>query len=159
VAAPGSSLCCAFCVVDVRTEPATASPSSGITADHHFHSHQSLSEEGYWRGLIIDASACWSRWLAILYSSAFSAVNHLWLMIVMVAARNPAVAAYQFVLGLMMGVVYLETRCLRWPIAAHALVNLLSLTVTMFLNLYVSGPPICKDAAQMPTVGVPLLYS
>ncbi len=98
-------------------------------------------EEGYWRGLLIDAAASWPRWLAILYSAGLSAINHLWLMVVVVAARNPAVSAYQFVLGLLMGAVYVETQSLRWPIVAHLLTNLFSLSVAMFLNLYVPGAP------------------
>lgn len=98
-------------------------------------------EEGYWRGLVVDAAARWPRWLAILYSSGLSAINHLWLMVVVVAAHNPAVPAYQLVLGLLMGVVYVETRSLRWPIVAHLVTNLFSLSVAMFLNLYIPGAP------------------
>lgn len=98
-------------------------------------------EEGYWRGLLIDAAASWPKWLAILYSGSLSAINHLFVMVFVASARNPAVWAYQLILGLLMGIVYIKTRSLRWPIASHAIVNLLSLTVAMFLNVYVPGTP------------------
>ncbi len=98
-------------------------------------------EEGYWRGLIIDAAARWPRWLAILYSAALFAINHLFVMVIASAARNPAVWSYQLVIGLIMGIVYTMTRSLRWPIISHAVINLLSLTIAMFLNLFVPGPP------------------
>lgn len=98
-------------------------------------------EEGYWRGLIIDVAARWPRWLVILYSGGLSAINHLFVMVIVPAARNPAVWAYQLVVGLLMGVVYIKTKSLRWPIVTHAVINLLSLSVAMFLNLFVPGVP------------------
>lgn len=70
-------------------------------------------EEGYWRGLIIDAMARWPRWLAILFSGSLSAINHLFVMVVVPAARNPAVWAYQLVLGLLMGIVYTKTNSIN----------------------------------------------
>jgi membrane protease YdiL (CAAX protease family) len=98
-------------------------------------------EEGYWRGLIIDAAVRWPIWLAILYSGCLSAINHLFVMAIVAAARNPVVWVYQLILGLLMGVVYIRTKSLRWSIVSHAIVNMLSLTVAMFLNVYVPGPP------------------
>ncbi len=62
-------------------------------------------------------------------------------MVIVSAARNPAVWLYQLVVGLIMGIVYTKTRGLRWPIVSHAVINLLSLTIAMFLNLFVPGPP------------------
>lgn len=98
-------------------------------------------EEGYWRGLIMDLATRWPNRLAILYSGSLSAINHLFVIVVVAAARNPAVWTYQLILGLLMGIVYTKTKSLRWPIASHAVVNLLSLTVAMFFNIYVPGPP------------------
>ncbi len=99
-------------------------------------------EEGYWRGLILDAAASWQSWLAILYSGSLSSLNHIFVMVFVAAARNPAVWAYQLVLGLLMGVVYTRTKSLRWPIFSHAIVNMLSLSVAMFLNIYTPGPAV-----------------
>jgi membrane protease YdiL (CAAX protease family) len=98
-------------------------------------------DEWYWRGLMIDAAAKWPKWLAILYSGGLSAINHLFVMVIVAAARNPAVWVYQLILGLLMGVVYIRTKSLRWPVVSHSFVNMLSLTVAMFLNVYVPGPP------------------
>jgi membrane protease YdiL (CAAX protease family) len=98
-------------------------------------------EEGYWRGLIMDAAAKWPGWLAILYSGGLSAINHLFVMVIVVAARNPAVWVYQLIVGVLMGIVYRNTKSLRWPITSHAVINILSLPVAMFLNLIVPGPP------------------
>lgn len=98
-------------------------------------------EEGYWRGLLLDAASSWSCWSAILYSSLFFTINHAFPTISVIASRNLAVWVYQFVVGLLMGVVYTKTRSLRWPVASHFLINLLSLSVAMFLGLYIPGQP------------------
>jgi membrane protease YdiL (CAAX protease family) len=96
-----------------------------------------LVEEGYWRGLLMDAAASWSPFAAIAYTSVLFTLNHLWFAHLVVAARNPLVPAFQFVLSVVMALVYVKTRSLRWPVAAHFLANLLSPTVAMILNLYV----------------------
>lgn len=96
-----------------------------------------LVEEGYWRGLLMDAAAGWSSLAAIAYTSVLFSLNHLWFAHLVVAARNPLVSAFQFVLSVVMALVYVKTRSLRWPVAAHFLANLLSPTVAMMLNLYV----------------------
>jgi hypothetical protein len=43
------------------------------------------------------------------------------------------------VLGIVFGVIYKKTDSLRWPIVAHAIADLLGLSVAVFLNLWV--PP------------------
>jgi membrane protease YdiL (CAAX protease family) len=96
-----------------------------------------LVEEGYWRGLLMDAAAGWSPLAAIAYTSVLFTLNHLWFAHLVVAARNPVVPAFQFVLSAVMALVYVKTRSLRWPVAAHFLANLLTPTVAMMLNLYV----------------------
>jgi membrane protease YdiL (CAAX protease family) len=98
-------------------------------------------EEGCWRGLLLDAASGWTKWLAILYSSVLFMLNHLWMAVLVTGARNPAASAYQFMFGVLMSLVYLKTQRLRWPVAAHFLVNLLTPTVAVFLNLYVPGAP------------------
>ncbi len=98
-------------------------------------------EEGYWRGLLIDSAVGWPSWLAILYSSILFAINHLFIMIVVPAGRNPAVWGYQLIVGLLLGVVFIKTKSLRWPIASHAVINFLSMTIAMFMNVYVPDTP------------------
>lgn len=96
-----------------------------------------LVEEGYWRGLLMDAAANWPPLVAIAYTSVLFTLNHLWFAHLIVAARNPVVPAFQFVLSVVVALVYVRTHSLRWPVAAHFLANLLSPTVAMMLNLYV----------------------
>ncbi|MGE5251711.1 MAG: lysostaphin resistance A-like protein [Bacteroidota bacterium] len=94
-------------------------------------------EELYWRGLMLDSAGSKTRWLAILYSSTLFMINHMWIGVIAIGARNPMASVFQFAYGVLMSVTYLETHSLRWPIAAHFLTNLLTPTVAVFLNVYV----------------------
>ena len=100
------------------------------------------AEEGYWRGLLLDAARAsgWKGWAAVVYSSLLFTVNHAWMAVMTIGARNPAASAFQFVFGVLCAVVYLKTRSLRWPLLAHFVVNLLTPTVAVLFNLYVPGP-------------------
>ncbi len=98
-------------------------------------------EEGYWRGLIIRSATGWPGWVAILYSGTLFAINHLFVNVVVPAGRNPFVWVYQLLVGILLGIVYIKTRSLRWPIISHALINLLSLSVPMFMKVYIPGLP------------------
>lgn len=99
------------------------------------------AEEGYWRGLLLDAMSNRGKWQAVLYSSALFMINHMWISVMVVGARNPMASIFQFVFGVLMSVTYLKTRSLRWPLVAHFLANLLTPTVAVFLNLYVPATP------------------
>jgi len=95
-------------------------------------------EEGYWRGLLLDNTASWPGWLAVLYSSFFFAINHpLTFGVYSIANRNPVVLISTFVMGVVWGVTYRNTRSLRWTIFAHCLTDLLNLSVLAFLNVFV----------------------
>ena len=98
-------------------------------------------EEGYWRGLLLDAAGDRSKWLVILYSSTLFMINHMWISVMVIGARNPMASVFQFVFGIVMSTTYLKTRSLQWPLVAHFLVNLLTPTVAVFLNLYVPAVP------------------
>ena len=99
------------------------------------------AEEGYWRGLLLDAAGDKNKWLVVLYSSALFTVNHLWISVLVIGTRNPMASIFQFVFGVLMSVIYLKTQSLRWPLVAHFLTNLLTPTVAVFLNLYIPGMP------------------
>lgn len=99
------------------------------------------AEEGYWRGLLLDAAGDKNKWLAVLYSSALFTINHMWMSIMVIGARNLMATIFQFVFGILMSIIYLKTQSLRWPLITHFLVNLLTPTVAVFLNLYVPGMP------------------
>jgi membrane protease YdiL (CAAX protease family) len=100
-----------------------------------------FAEEAYWRGLLLDAMSDRPRWLRILYSSILFMVNHMWMSVMAIGARNPVASAFQFIFGVIMSVAYLKTQSLRWPLAGHFLANLLTPTVAVFLNLYIPGAP------------------
>ena len=94
-------------------------------------------EEGYWRGLLLDAAAEWKGWLSILYTSGLFAASHplLW-GVNSVANRTLTAVISTFIMGVVWGLVYRRTRSLRWVVAAHVLVDLFNLAVPVFLNLY-----------------------
>jgi membrane protease YdiL (CAAX protease family) len=98
-------------------------------------------EEGYWRGLMLDSTMRWPRWLAIIYSAAFFTLNHLvGLGTTSIACRHPIFLANVFIVGVCFGIIYVKTGSLRWLVFSHALTDLFSLSVPVFLNLYV--PPL-----------------
>ena len=96
-------------------------------------------EEGYWRGLLIDAGERWPGWMIIFYSSILFGFNHASLGIFVIAERSLVPIVFQVVFGLVMAVVYWKTRSLRWVVVGHALVNWLGLSMVILLNLYVPG--------------------
>jgi len=99
-------------------------------------------EESYWRGLILDSIVRWPRWLAISYSAAFFMLNHLvGLGTTSIACRHPVFLANVFIVGICFGIIYYKTRSLRWLIVSHALTDWFSLSVPVFLNLYVPPHP------------------
>ncbi len=99
-----------------------------------------LLEEGYWRGLLLDCSAGWAGWLAVLYSSAFFAINHpLTVGVYSIANRHPFVLMSTFIMGIAWSVVYRRTKSLRWTIFAHFLTDMLNLSILAFMNIVV--PP------------------
>ena len=99
------------------------------------------AEEGYWRGLLLDAVEDKNKWLGVLYSSTLFMINHLWISVMVIGARSPMASIFQFVFGVLMSITYIKTQSLRWPLVAHFLANLLTPTVAVFLNLYVPGTP------------------
>ena len=100
-----------------------------------------LAEEGYWRGLLLDAMANTNKWLAVLYASILFMINHMWISVMVIGARNPMASIFQFVFGVLMSITYLKTQNLRWPLFAHFLANLFTPTIAVFLNLYVPAFP------------------
>jgi membrane protease YdiL (CAAX protease family) len=73
----------------------------------------SLVEEGYSRGLLMDAVANWSPLAAIAHTSVLFTLNHLWFAHLVVAAGHPIISAIQFVLSVVLALLYVKTRSLR----------------------------------------------
>ena len=97
-------------------------------------------EEGYWRGLLMEASKNWKPWQQIGYSSFFFAASHpvIW-GVNSLPNREPAVFMSTLIMGLVWAWVFYKTGSLRWAICSHILVDLFNLSVPVFLNIYV--PP------------------
>lgn len=95
-------------------------------------------EEGYWRGVLLDAVAHWPKWAGVLYTSALFAASHpaMW-GVNSIANRTPEVVVSTFLMGIAWAIAYQKTGSLRWAIASHVLVDLLNLSVAVFVNLFV----------------------
>lgn len=97
-------------------------------------------EEGYWRGLLLDATQTWPKWASILYSTILFTVSHPLLAGVFSVANRDWMAIMAILLmGSVWAVAYHRTGTLRWVVLAHILVDLGNLAVPVFLNLYI--PP------------------
>jgi membrane protease YdiL (CAAX protease family) len=105
-----------------------------------FASINPFLEEGYWRGVLLDATAQFPRWVGIVYSSAMFALNHpLTFGVNSIANAHPVTAISTFAMGIVWALTYHKTKSLRVAVFAHILVDLLNLSIPAFLNLYV--PP------------------
>jgi membrane protease YdiL (CAAX protease family) len=98
-----------------------------------------LLEEFYWRGTLLDATSAWPRGLSIFYTMLAFALHHLWIGVIASAGRHPSALAGPILMGTIWAITYKTTGSLRGPIVGHFLANLFSLSVPVFLNLYV--PP------------------
>lgn len=96
----------------------------------------SLFEEGYWRGLLLDAGRKWPGWAIILYASLLFSLNHLSLGAFVETYRGWFPLVSPFMAGLILGIVYWKTGSLRWTVVFHTLVNWLSLAILVLMNRY-----------------------
>ena len=98
-------------------------------------------EEGYWRGVLMDATDHWPTWVRLFSTSIVFAASHP-LMWGVHSDLNlaPEVFISTFIMGLAWSAVYYVTKSLRWTIVSHILVDLFNLSVPVFLNLYI--PPL-----------------
>ena len=94
-------------------------------------------EEGYWRGLLLDATRGWPMGLGVLYSTALFAVSHplIW-GVHSRPLRHPAALVGLALVGIVWSITYRRTGSLRWTIAGHSCSNLLGLSVPILLNLH-----------------------
>lgn len=97
-----------------------------------------ILEEGYWRGVLLDSTEGWPSWMSVLFSSVLFALNHpLSLGVNSIANRHPATFISTFIMGLIWAITYRKTKSLRVVIMAHTVVDLLNLSVPVFLNLFI----------------------
>ena len=100
-----------------------------------------LFEEGYWRGLLLDAGRRWPGWAVLLYTSLFFALNHLSLGAFAVFYRGWFPLISPIAAGVLYGLVYWKTGSLRWIVVSHTLVNWFSLGILVLMNAYVPITP------------------
>jgi membrane protease YdiL (CAAX protease family) len=97
-------------------------------------------EEGYWRGLMMDAATGWPGWAMIAYTTFWFGLSHPLLLGVNVKALSGMQGFLGTVFtGAIWSTVYWKTRSLRWPMFSHFVVDLLSVSVLVFLNRAVLG--------------------
>lgn len=96
-------------------------------------------EEFYWRGVLLDATHTWPRWLSISYSVLFFTLHHLWIGVIAAAGRHPSALAGPVLMGTVWALTYKSTGNLRLPIIGHILANLFSLSIPVFLNVWTPG--------------------
>ncbi|WP_197089535.1 CPBP family glutamic-type intramembrane protease [Bacillus sp. SA1-12] len=97
-------------------------------------------EQGYWRGLLLDAGKNLPAWAIVFYSSFLFSLSHslLW-GIFSIGNRSIQLFIVLFIMGIIWSVIRYKTKSLRWPLFSHVLVDIGNLSVFVFLNLYV--PP------------------
>lgn len=96
-------------------------------------------EEGYWRGLLMDATDRWPGWLAVLQGAFWFGASHPLVLGANGAETVQGLPGFvgTFVVGVVWALVYRRTRSLRWPIFGHLLQDLFAPPVPVFLNLTV----------------------
>lgn len=96
-------------------------------------------EEFYWRGLLLDYTRSWAKWSAVLYTSAFFAINHLAFGINSEINSGYDVLISTFIMGIVWAWVYLKTNSLRWAVFSHFMVDFFNLSAAAFLDLFEKG--------------------
>lgn len=94
-------------------------------------------EEGYWRGLLLDAASGWPGWQAALYSAACFGASHPLLFGWQRGDALNGIAGFLGTLlaGLIWGLVYRQTRSLRLPILGHFVQQMLAPPYHVFSQL------------------------
>ena len=96
-------------------------------------------EEFYWRGLLLDHTQHWKRWVAVIVTALLFALNHYVFAINADLFKGLPVFISTLVMGIIWALVYVKTKSLRWTILSHFLVDFLNLSVPSFLDLYKAG--------------------
>jgi membrane protease YdiL (CAAX protease family) len=94
-------------------------------------------EEAYWRGLLMDAAAGWSGWLAGFYSAFCFGASHPLIFGWQAGDALNGIAGVvgTMIAGLIWGLVYKQTRSLRLPILGHFLQQMLAPPYNVFIQL------------------------
>jgi membrane protease YdiL (CAAX protease family) len=84
-------------------------------------------EEGFWRGLLLDAASIWPTWLGALYSGVMFSISYplVWGNFIP-ASKSPGLIITSFLAGFLWALIYQRTGSLRWVLVGHILFNALS---------------------------------
>lgn len=92
-------------------------------------------EEFYWRGMLLDITAKWPAWVAVIYSSILFTLFHSAFAWYAPAARNVPFYLAVLFLGLIMALIYKNTKSVSLAILSHMMINLLNLSIPSLLNM------------------------
>jgi len=101
-----------------------------------------IAEELFWRAYLFD-NLDWKPTLKILFSSILFLLSHFLMWgVFSVTIRSYIMIMPLLIMGLTWGYVYYKTGNLKWCIVAHFFVDIMNLSVWVFLNIYI--PPVIK---------------
>lgn len=92
-------------------------------------------EEFYWRGMLIDVTATWPGWVSILYSTMMFTIWHSAFAWHSPAARSLPFYLAVLVLGLVMALIYKNTKSVRLTVISHMMINILNMSIPSLLNM------------------------
>ena len=94
-------------------------------------------EELYWRRFLLTKIKA-KKWLLVLFSTLLFTLNHpIALATLNTTFIEPGFIFITFMFGVIWCVLFLKTNSLRWNYVTHVMVNFASLSVLVFLNLFV----------------------
>lgn len=100
-----------------------------------------IAEEMFWRAYLLD-NLGWKPAIKIIFSSLLFLLSHMMWGVFSVTIRSYIMIMPLLIMGIAWGYVYHKTKSLKWCIIAHFFVDIMNLSVWVFLNIYI--PPVIK---------------
>ena len=100
-----------------------------------------VAEELFWRAYLLD-NLSWKPIYRIIFSTVMFMISHLMWGVFSVTIRSYIMILPLLIMGLTWGYVYHKTQSLKWCVIAHFLVDIMNLSVWVFLNIYI--PPVIQ---------------
>jgi len=100
-----------------------------------------IAEEMFWRSYLLD-NLSWKPAIKIIFSSLLFLLSHMMWGVFSVTIRSYIMIMPLLIMGIAWGYVYHKTKSLKWCIIAHFFVDIMNLSVWVFLNIYI--PPVIK---------------
>lgn len=102
----------------------------------------SVAEELFWRGYLFD-ELDWKPIIKILFSTVLFLLSHILMWgVFSVTIRSYIMIMPLLLMGVIWGYVYYKTKNLKWCIISHFFVDIMNLSVWVFLNIYI--PPVIQ---------------